>query len=142
MPPIGVEGSAGMAGCTCWFQRPCGVLTWQPSLTRPLHAMAACEVATTVSPTLHSLLIRLYLLTHPPLPAPLQAMAACEVATTVSPTYAEEISGHPAIAPHHSKFRGIRNGIDPDIWDPAGGWVGVGGWASQGPCKTPTQTLN
>ncbi|PRW39290.1 Soluble starch synthase chloroplastic amyloplastic isoform A [Chlorella sorokiniana] len=48
-----------------------------------------------------------------------QAMAACEVATTVSPTYAEEVSGHPAIAPHHGKFFGIRNGIDPDIWDPS-----------------------
>ncbi|KAL4419296.1 hypothetical protein ABPG77_001628 [Micractinium sp. CCAP 211/92] len=48
-----------------------------------------------------------------------QAMAACEVATTVSPTYAQEVSGHPAIAPHHGKFWGIRNGIDPDIWDPA-----------------------
>lgn len=34
---------------------------------------------------------------------PLQAMAACEVATTVSPTYAQEVSGHPAIAPHHGE---------------------------------------
>ncbi len=34
----------------------------------------------------------------------LQAMAAAEVATTVSPTYAEEVSGHPAIAPHHGGF--------------------------------------
>jgi starch synthase len=46
-------------------------------------------------------------------------MAAADVATTVSPTYADEIGGHPAIAPHHSKFYGIRNGIDADIWDPA-----------------------
>jgi len=47
------------------------------------------------------------------------AMAATDVATTVSPTYATEISGHPSIAAHHSKFYGIRNGIDMDIWDPA-----------------------
>eukprot|EP00793_Prasinoderma_coloniale_P005070 PRCOL_00000831-RA len=47
-----------------------------------------------------------------------QAMAACSMATTVSPTYANEISGHPAIAPNHGKFHGIRNGIDPDIWSP------------------------
>lgn len=48
-----------------------------------------------------------------------KAMEACDVATTVSPTYAQEISGAPEIAPHHAKFFGIRNGIDPDIWDPA-----------------------
>ncbi|KAK9832645.1 hypothetical protein WJX81_006656 [Elliptochloris bilobata] len=47
-----------------------------------------------------------------------RAMAASAVATTVSPTYAAEVSGHPAIAPHMSKFFGIRNGIDHDIWDP------------------------
>jgi len=47
------------------------------------------------------------------------AMGACDVATTVSPTYAQEVSGHPAIAPYHEKFYGIRNGIDPDIWNPA-----------------------
>jgi starch synthase len=47
-------------------------------------------------------------------------MAAADVATTVSPTYAQEIGGHPAIAPHHDKFYGILNGIDADIWDPAG----------------------
>ncbi len=40
-------------------------------------------------------------------------------APQVSPTYAQEISGHPAIAAHHSKFYGITNGIDPDIWDPS-----------------------
>jgi len=38
--------------------------------------------------------------------------------TTVSPTYAFEIGGHGAIAAHNLKLRGIRNGIDPDIWDP------------------------
>ncbi|GAB4813944.1 hypothetical protein N2152v2_000990, partial [Parachlorella kessleri] len=47
-----------------------------------------------------------------------QAMTRADVCTTVSPTYAQEISGHPAIAPHHNKFYGIINGIDPDIWDP------------------------
>ncbi len=46
----------------------------------------------------------------PPPPSPL---------LQVSPTYAIEISGNPAIAPHLEKFYGIRNGIDPDIWDPA-----------------------
>ncbi|EFN55259.1 hypothetical protein CHLNCDRAFT_134595 [Chlorella variabilis] len=38
--------------------------------------------------------------------------------TTVSPSYAWEIGGHPAIAPNVSKLRGVRNGIDIDIWDP------------------------
>lgn len=47
-----------------------------------------------------------------------RAMGAAHVATTVSPTYAQEISGHPAIAPHMTKFFGIRNGIDQHIWDP------------------------
>ncbi|KAL6784007.1 SSS3B [Auxenochlorella protothecoides x Auxenochlorella symbiontica] len=48
-----------------------------------------------------------------------RAMGATAVATTVSPTYAQEVSGHPAVAPNHAKFHGIRNGIDPEIWDPA-----------------------
>ena len=30
-------------------------------------------------------------------------MAAASVATTVSPTYAQEVSGHPAVAPHHGE---------------------------------------
>ncbi|KAG8043554.1 hypothetical protein GUJ93_ZPchr0458g22821 [Zizania palustris] len=47
-----------------------------------------------------------------------KAMAHCDKATTVSYTYSREVSGHGAIAPHHFKFHGIRNGIDPDIWDP------------------------
>ncbi|CAG9465646.1 unnamed protein product [Pedinophyceae sp. YPF-701] len=46
------------------------------------------------------------------------AAYACQRFTTVSPTYAFEIGGHPAIAPNAGKFMGIRNGIDPDIWDP------------------------
>lgn len=29
-----------------------------------------------------------------------------------------QVSGHPAVAPHMTKFYGIRNGIDQDIWDP------------------------
>ena len=45
-------------------------------------------------------------------------MASCEVATTVSPTYAREISGQGVVAPHLSKLYGIRNGIDPELWDP------------------------
>ncbi|KAK9861945.1 hypothetical protein WJX84_010056, partial [Apatococcus fuscideae] len=47
-----------------------------------------------------------------------RAMGGAAAATTVSPTYAVEVSGHPAIAPHLSKFYGVRNGIDQDIWDP------------------------
>eukprot|EP00850_Spirogloea_muscicola_P022200 SM000282S10603 [mRNA] locus=s282:6677:12402:+ [translate_table: standard] len=48
------------------------------------------------------------------------AMASANLATTVSPTYAAEISQHGAIKPYLEKFHGIRNGIDPDIWDPLG----------------------
>ncbi|TVU14860.1 hypothetical protein EJB05_38356 [Eragrostis curvula] len=47
-----------------------------------------------------------------------KAMAHCDKATTVSDTYSREVAGHGAIAPHYFKFHGIRNGIDPDIWDP------------------------
>ncbi|XP_057960630.1 starch synthase 3, chloroplastic/amyloplastic [Malania oleifera] len=47
-----------------------------------------------------------------------KAMAYSDKATTVSPTYSKEVSGNSAIAPHLSKFHGILNGIDPDIWDP------------------------
>jgi glycogen synthase len=36
----------------------------------------------------------------------------------VSDTYSREVAGHGAIAAHSFKFHGIRNGIDPDIWDP------------------------
>jgi starch synthase len=46
--------------------------------------------------------------------------------TTVSPTYAFEISGHPAIAPNVAKLRGVRNGIDIDIWNPETDMVGGG----------------
>ncbi len=42
----------------------------------------------------------------------------CQKFTTVSPTYAFEIGGHNAIASQNMKLRGIRNGIDPDLWDP------------------------
>jgi len=48
-----------------------------------------------------------------------RAVETSEASTTVSPTYAVEIGGHVAIAPHHHKFYGIRNGIDVDIWDPS-----------------------
>ncbi|KAJ1272858.1 hypothetical protein BS78_06G234800 [Paspalum vaginatum] len=47
-----------------------------------------------------------------------KAMAHCDKATTVSDTYSKEVAGHGAIAPQFFKFHGIRNGIDPDIWDP------------------------
>ncbi|KAI4298693.1 hypothetical protein L6164_032221 [Bauhinia variegata] len=47
-----------------------------------------------------------------------KAMAYADKATTVSPTYSREVAGNPLVAPHHHKFHGILNGIDPDIWDP------------------------
>ena len=51
-----------------------------------------------------------------------RAMIECTFATTVSPTYAEEIKHHPSInviqEREPGKFKGIRNGIDNDIWDP------------------------
>ncbi|KAK7359778.1 hypothetical protein VNO77_01743 [Canavalia gladiata] len=47
-----------------------------------------------------------------------KAMTHADKATTVSPTYSREVAGNPAVAPHHHKFHGIINGIDPDIWDP------------------------
>jgi starch synthase len=48
------------------------------------------------------------------------ASAASQVTTTVSPSYAGEVSGHPAVsgATAYGKFHGVRNGIDPEIWDP------------------------
>ncbi|GBG67829.1 hypothetical protein CBR_g950 [Chara braunii] len=49
-----------------------------------------------------------------------KAIANAHKSTTVSPTYAREISGHGSVVPHLGKFHGIRNGIDPDIWDPLG----------------------
>lgn len=48
-----------------------------------------------------------------------EAMVACQKATTVSPTYALEISGEYAVQPGLGKMMGIRNGIDPEIWDPS-----------------------
>ncbi|XP_062226816.1 starch synthase 3, chloroplastic/amyloplastic-like [Phragmites australis] len=47
-----------------------------------------------------------------------KAMTHCDKATTVSDTYSREVAGHGAIAPQSFKFHGIRNGIDPNIWDP------------------------
>ncbi|KAI3966739.1 hypothetical protein MKW92_038736 [Papaver armeniacum] len=47
-----------------------------------------------------------------------KAMQYSDKATTVSSTYAREVAGNPVIAPHLHKFHGIRNGIDPDMWDP------------------------
>ncbi|PIN08579.1 Starch synthase [Handroanthus impetiginosus] len=47
-----------------------------------------------------------------------KAMAFSDKVTTVSPTYSQEVSGNPIIAPHGSKFHGILNGINADIWDP------------------------
>lgn len=57
--------------------------------------------------------------------------------TTVSPNYAWEIGGHPSVGPNVHKMFGIRNGIDPDLWDPetdaflAQGFT-AGGWAARG----------
>ena len=45
-------------------------------------------------------------------------MQYCQKATTVSKTYATEVSGNGAINRNLPKFRGIVNGIDPEIWDP------------------------
>jgi glycogen synthase len=47
-----------------------------------------------------------------------EAVRYSQRVTTVSRTYAQEILGHGAIAPYRDKFRGVVNGIDPDIWDP------------------------
>lgn len=47
-----------------------------------------------------------------------EAAQFCQKFTTVSPTYAFETGGSPVIAPHLLKFCGIRNGIDPELWDP------------------------
>jgi len=47
-----------------------------------------------------------------------EAAIHCQKFTTVSPTYAFEIGGHAAIGAQNMKLRGIRNGIDPDLWDP------------------------
>lgn len=47
-----------------------------------------------------------------------EAMNYCQKATTVSQTYAQEVSGHGSISKMLHKFRGIVNGIDPEIWDP------------------------
>eukprot|EP00955_Chlamydomonas_euryale_P100621 365296-Chlamydomonas_euryale.AAC.29 len=47
-----------------------------------------------------------------------EAAYYCQKFTTVSPTYAFEIGGNPVIGAHTHKFMGIRNGIDPDLWDP------------------------
>lgn len=42
-----------------------------------------------------------------------------QMTTTVSPSYAGEVSGHPAVSGNLHKFHGVRNGIDPEIWNPA-----------------------
>uniref|UniRef100_A0A7S3R3Z4 starch synthase n=1 Tax=Dunaliella tertiolecta TaxID=3047 RepID=A0A7S3R3Z4_DUNTE len=46
-----------------------------------------------------------------------EAAQYCQRFTTVSPTYAFETGGAGPIAAHSYKFSGIRNGIDPDLWD-------------------------
>lgn len=47
-----------------------------------------------------------------------EAVHHSQMTTTVSPSYAGEVSGSPVIGGNGGKFTGIRNGIDPDIWDP------------------------
>jgi len=42
-----------------------------------------------------------------------------QMTTTVSPSYAGEVSNHPAVAGNLHKFHGVRNGIDPEIWNPS-----------------------
>ena len=56
----------------------------------------------------------------PALPLQLHALICAHAFAQVSPTYATEIAGHGAISPHLSKFGGILNGIDLDLWDPLG----------------------
>jgi glycosyltransferase involved in cell wall biosynthesis len=47
-----------------------------------------------------------------------QASHHAQLTTTVSPSYAGEVSGHPAVNGNLHKFHGVRNGIDPELWDP------------------------
>ena len=47
-----------------------------------------------------------------------EAVHHSQVATTVSPSYAGEVRGSPVIGNNGHKFTGVRNGIDPEIWDP------------------------
>lgn len=49
-----------------------------------------------------------------------EAMTYSQRATTVSSTYAKEVAGHPSISKSLHKFRGIVNGIDPEIWRAGG----------------------
>uniref|UniRef100_A0A7R9VX43 starch synthase n=1 Tax=Chlamydomonas euryale TaxID=1486919 RepID=A0A7R9VX43_9CHLO len=48
-----------------------------------------------------------------------QAAYYCQKFTTVSPTYALEVGGNEVVNQHGHKFLGVRNGIDPDLWDPS-----------------------
>lgn len=74
-------------------------------------AMAHCDKATTVrtNPSIFSVVL---------LFAWFKILNCFGHAFQVSDTYSKEVAGHGAIAPHYYKFHGIRNGIDPDIWDP------------------------
>jgi len=47
-----------------------------------------------------------------------EAVYHSQMTTTVSPSYAGEVSESSVIGDNGHKFTGIRNGIDPDIWDP------------------------
>jgi starch synthase len=47
-----------------------------------------------------------------------EAVHHSQMTTTVSPSYAGEVSGSSVIGANLDKFTGVRNGIDPDIWDP------------------------
>ena len=47
-----------------------------------------------------------------------QLLKSCGTSAYKSLNACLQVSGHPAVAPHMTKFYGIRNGIDQDIWDP------------------------
>jgi len=47
-----------------------------------------------------------------------EAVFHSQMTTTVSRSYAGEVSGSPVVSGNLQKFYGVRNGIDPDIWDP------------------------
>jgi starch synthase len=47
-----------------------------------------------------------------------EAVHHSQMTTTVSRSYAGEVSGSSVVNGNLQKFYGVRNGIDPDIWDP------------------------
>ena len=81
-------------------------------------AMAHCDKATTVSAFVGVCCYVVRSLHIFPQCSCLSYLNCFGYSFQVSDTYSKEVAGHGAIAPHYFKFHGIRNGIDPDIWDP------------------------